>query len=147
MANSPKKLLSHPKYAKGKSVSKPKARAYLREYTSNGFNRTAAHNKINPKATYRSNNINAKRFHKNIPSEIFNESEFKIDHITIEYIISKIEKVLMDNKPNERLRALELLGDFKRIWADKGVNINTNIVNKADVDALKDTFSRIKTQC
>ena len=122
-----------------KRVSKDKAIAYLKEYTTNGFNRTAAHNKINPRASYRSNNVNSKRFHKNIPQEIINDNGFKLDTLTPEYILGKITEILNKHtaKDGDKLKAAELLGDFKRIWSDKGVNVQTNVITDAQLQLLR----------
>lgn len=120
-------------------VNPDKARAYLKEYTSNGFNKTAAHNKINPRATYRSNNVNSNRLHKSIPSTIMNDSEFSLSMITPEYVIKRITRIL--NKPltkdSDRLRASELLGDFIKIWSDKGITINQHSLTIPELQAFQ----------
>jgi len=129
---------------KGRTINKEKAKAYFKEYATNGFNKTKAHHKINPTASYKSNNVNANRFHKSVPASIANDSTFDIQSITPAYIIQELSKIVSKpEKEANKIRALELLGDFKRLWADKGVNIHTNIVNKADLDAMKATFGRM----
>ena len=120
------------------TLNKDKARAYLKEYVTNGFNKTGALHAINKnRATYKSNNVNAGRFHD---SAIVSESikkELNIDHITQEYIISGIEReIKVALKAGDRLRAWELLGKFKQVFND-APTVTTNIYNTNDIKDLE----------
>lgn len=118
-------------------LNQDKARAYLKEYTTNGYNKTKAHNTINPKATYRSNNNNSTAFHRRVMINNDLVSDFKLDSITPEYIIGEIVKVYASAvKPADKLRAQELLGKFKQLFNDN-VNIQSNIIyNSIDIKDL-----------
>ena len=139
-------MAKQPHYKK-KRINKDKVKAYLREYTTNGFNKTKALNTINPTAKYSTNHTNSEHFHKRAMTNSDVIKTYDISHITPEYIISSVEGIFKDHKASHvaKLKAMEMIGDFKRIWADKGVNISTNIVNKADLEAIKGTFNRMLT--
>ena len=138
----PKKANTTKVYKRRKStLNKDKALAYLKEYTRNGFNKTGALHTINKnRATYKSNNVNANRFHQ---GTIVNESvmaSFKLSDVTVESIIEDIistrEQAKRTGKASDRLRANELLGKFKQIFNDTP-NIQTNIYNANDIKDLE----------
>jgi hypothetical protein len=128
----------------GKRLNPDKARAYLKEYTTNGFNKTQAHRKVSPNTTYRNSHVNANRLHQRIPARI--KDEFNLDEITPKYVIGHITKILERTiaKDSDKLKASELLGDFIRIWSDKGVNISTNILSNTDKQALSEALIRLR---
>ena len=138
----PKKANTTKVYDRSKSrLNKDKALAYLKEYTTNGFNKTGALHTINKnRATYKSNNKNSTYFHERVRINKDIQASFKLSDVTVESIIEDIistrEQAKRTGKASDRLRANELLGKFKQIFNDTP-NIQTNIYNANDIKDLE----------
>lgn len=112
-----------PPKRKGKYVTKEKALTYLKEYTTNGFNKTKAIRKVNPNLSYESANKHTTQYHNSVVNSGYYE-DFDIDkEITKEYILSRL-KYEADHakKSSDKREALNLLGKFLALWTDKTIN-------------------------
>ncbi len=123
-----------PKKKKQKNqINKEKALKYVKEYTSNGFNKSKAYMKVSDCKDTISAKGNAPRFHKAVIANECIREEFNLADIDADYIIGGIIETIKDSKkPSDKQRGLELLGKWRKLFSDSQVNVNTNIVNNAE---------------
>ena len=119
-------------------LNKLKAKAYIKHLTTNGFNQTKAYKAVSSSNTYDSAKANASRFNKGVITNDNILNDFKLDKVTIDFIVEEIVRVFKSSrKSNDKLKALELLGKFRKIFTDTQQSNQVNIISSEVVDRIE----------